>query len=179
VSGDSRKKPFDRWVGEVIARESPTLGLSLDVGCGSGRYHGYYRNRVIGVDLRRGAAPSVVSDAVRLPFRDACFRFVTAFQCIYYLENVRSSLVEILRVLQPDGAALVSVSSPVHLWSVQLMHHRIPQRHARRGWRRIFRQAGCLASPVDMPARYTGASWIRGRGGAWLSPYRFYRLERA
>jgi len=94
----------------------------LDLGCGLGYGAEVWRrspgrwspsiatgNRS---DTRARAAPSarsfVVADAARLPFRDASFEVVIAYELIEHLTDQEGLVSEIRRVLSPAGLLLIS-----------------------------------------------------------------------
>ena len=95
----------------------------LDIGCGAGygtaELAGPAR-LAIGIDLSpeatahaRAAYPLpqirfVPASATALPFADASFHLITAFEVIEHLEDWRSLLAEARRVLHPNGIFLVS-----------------------------------------------------------------------
>jgi len=95
----------------------------LDVGCGAGygtaELAGHAR-LAIGIDLSPEAIsyarsaytlPNirfVPASAAALPFADASFESVTAFEVIEHLNDWRTLLAEARRVLHPDGIFLVS-----------------------------------------------------------------------
>jgi len=95
----------------------------LDIGCGAGYGTAELASqatRAVGVDLSpeatehaRRAYPSsnvhfVPASATALPFADATFTLITAFEVIEHLDDWRALLAEARRVLHPDGVFLVS-----------------------------------------------------------------------
>lgn len=101
----------------------------LDVGCGNGRYLAELRSRnhrgfLCGADLSEGmlrtARPSIgdgpllVSDAQRLPFREATFDAALAMHMLYHVPDRALALAEIRRVVRDDGLALVLTNSESH-----------------------------------------------------------------
>jgi SAM-dependent methyltransferase len=96
---------------------------ALDIGCGAGYGTAELAAQArfaIGIDLSpeatahaRAAYPLanvrfVPASATTLPFADASFHLVTAFEVIEHLESWRGLLVEARRVLHPNGVFLVS-----------------------------------------------------------------------
>jgi len=77
---------------------------------------------------RRGLAPGdVCASAMQLPFADAIFDVVAAFDVIEHCEPETTVLSELARVLTPGGRLLVSVPAYQWAWSefdVQNRHHR-------------------------------------------------------
>lgn len=113
----------DRHVGEA--------DLVLDVGSADGPSVGWLATgaRRIALDIdRRGLAPGdVCASAMQLPFPDASFDVVAAFDVVEHCEPETAVLSELVRVLAPDGRLLVSVPAYQWAWSefdVQNHHHR-------------------------------------------------------
>jgi SAM-dependent methyltransferase len=104
----------------------PPGGRALEVGCGEGRVcrdlraHGY---EVVGLD----AAPSLVAAAVdadpggryvagpaeSLPFTDASFDLVLAYNSLMDVEDMPRSVAEAARVLRPGGHFCACVVHPL------------------------------------------------------------------
>jgi SAM-dependent methyltransferase len=95
----------------------------LDVGCGAGYGTAFLAEtarRVVGGDRdaetidyarRRYARPNVefaVFDAAVLPFADASFDTVCAFEVIEHVDDARAVVREVARVLRPSGNFLLS-----------------------------------------------------------------------
>ena len=95
----------------------------LDVGCGTGygtAELAAQADRAIGVDLspdavrhalqayRRENLRFLAASATALPFRDAAFDLITAFEVIEHLEPWRDLLSESRRLLRADGVLFVS-----------------------------------------------------------------------
>jgi len=92
----------------------------LDAGCGSGgmtRFLGRY-GAVVGVDIephalelakQRKLSGLARSSVGALPFQDGTFVVVTSFDVLYHLnvDDDRTALAEIHRVLRPGGVALI------------------------------------------------------------------------
>lgn len=105
----------------VRDRVARTVGAVLDVGSGPGRIVVELRRAwpdrlIVALDLSSGiladvAPPSVTSDAVRLPFRDAAFGAVLAVHMLYHVTDVDGAVGEAARVLTPGGTYLVSTNA--------------------------------------------------------------------
>lgn len=110
----------------------------LDIGCGTGLF---LERRAgdcesMGVDLspqalgyaRGRRLPRLTrADAARLPFPDASFDVLTAFDLIEHVRDDQGLVDEIWRVLRPGGFLLATVPAHPILWSghdVSLHHHR-------------------------------------------------------
>jgi SAM-dependent methyltransferase len=104
---------------EPWCRDKDVLDLACGVGYGTAYLAGIAR-RVVGVDVSedaiayargRYAAPNVeyaVADAAALPFEAASFDTVASFETLEHLPNRDAYLAEVVRVLRPSGAYLVS-----------------------------------------------------------------------
>jgi SAM-dependent methyltransferase len=119
--------PFFRRIAADVARVAPQGARVLDIGCGPGLLstqlaldHGL---DVTGLDLdpamierariraqqgSRGGRPTfVVGDASSLTFPDAAFDLVVSTLSMHHWSDPAAGLVEIGRVLRPDGRALI------------------------------------------------------------------------
>jgi SAM-dependent methyltransferase len=94
----------------------PPLGLSLDIGCGEGRFTRELRRagyRVIGVDssptllaAARANDPQtefVEADAASLPFADATAELIVACMSLLNVDELDSVVAEVARLLLPGG----------------------------------------------------------------------------
>lgn len=61
--------------------------------------------------------PVVRADALHLPFADASLDLVTALDVLEHLQDDRSAVAEIRRVLRPGGHLVVTVPVDMRLWS--------------------------------------------------------------
>jgi SAM-dependent methyltransferase len=89
-------------------------GLLLDVGCGPNelvRRHG----RGAGVDVYRWPEIDVLCDSRRLPFPDASFDTASLLAALNHVpqQNREAVLLEVHRVLRPDGRLLITMLDPV------------------------------------------------------------------
>ncbi|GAB0104912.1 class I SAM-dependent methyltransferase [Nocardia sp. JMUB6875] len=107
----------------------------LDAGCGSGPtlvdlieggatavgIDGSQALIDIATDRVGGAAELHVGDlAAPLPFGDNTFDDVVCSLALHYLEDWRSPLAEMRRVLKPGGRLILSVEHPLVIWFAQL-----------------------------------------------------------
>jgi len=95
----------------------------LDVGCGSKEISAAVN--AVTVDVKKRHRPDVLASILYLPFRDACFETVSAFEVIEHMENDELSLQELKRVTR--NKVVLSVPNPLR-YNVPLF----PQR--RRGF---------------------------------------------
>jgi SAM-dependent methyltransferase len=119
---EGRIRPlYERVLGRL--RLLPGTRL-LDAGCGSGLFAELAAQDgadVTGLDAapglieyarhRRPAARYTVGDIGRMPFEDAAFDVVTAFNSVLYAADPRRALAEIARVTAPSGQAAVTVGA--------------------------------------------------------------------
>lgn len=98
----------------------------LDLGCGGGRNIEYFltkANRVYGIDhseasvkmssernkeaIESGRCKILLGDVKSLPFKDESIDLVTAFETIYFWNDIEECFKEIYRVLKKDGKFLI------------------------------------------------------------------------
>ncbi|MBW2077893.1 MAG: methyltransferase domain-containing protein [Deltaproteobacteria bacterium] len=115
-------------------------GLTLDIGCGNGKYaggtygsigHEYIdeRNTIIGIDPLMSSEdrfPVVAAYGENIPFQDNIFDAVVISSVLDHLVDPKTVLNEAMRVLKPDGRAFIwsSVQEPgysnayhMHTWT--------------------------------------------------------------
>lgn len=110
-----------------LAVVPPPGERTLDLGCGEGRVARDLAaggHSVVAVDaspalvqLAAEVDPEgeyVVADAVALPFPDASFDLVVAFNSLMDLDDMPAGVREAARVLRPDGRFCISVTHPVN-----------------------------------------------------------------
>src|SRR3989344_6145451 len=109
----------------------------LDLGSGDGKFSNIYFKNTIATDIAKGAAhltksPFAVSDATCLPFKNKSFDKVFCSEVIEHLpeqSDVRKSIKEMYRVLNPGGFAIISTpneNSLVGLTRYALSGHKEP-----------------------------------------------------
>jgi SAM-dependent methyltransferase len=174
-----KKQTFADWVGLLIARECPAVGLSVDIGCGTAETHKHFKNSVIGVDSGSAARPTVLAVAEALPFRSESFDFCTSFQCYYYVHDIEEALNELHRILLPDSVILISLSNYRSLKREAKTRPGLPVIRKSGQWVSLFRSHGFTVENVVMPRRYSGAAGalLSGLMRA-LTPYDFYKLTK-
>jgi SAM-dependent methyltransferase len=120
----------------------------LDAGCGTGYNLQAFADlgdgtgaepsaEAVAFAERRGIGPIVRSSAESLPFEDASFDLVMAFDVLEHIEDDQGALRELRRVVRPDGALVVTVPAYRWLWS----QHDETHHHVRRYTRRALRAA--------------------------------------
>ena len=143
----------------VLAMLGPGPGEVLDAGMGPGRLcavlaqHGW---TVSGIDISERMvmlAAARVPEArerlrqaslVALPFPDACFDAVVSTGVLEYLDDPAEGIGELMRVLRPNGRAVVSISNPASL----------SERWKRGLWYPALRTAKRLPFARSRPAPY-------------------------
>jgi len=123
----------DLWA-EHIARYAFAARLAsgarvLDIGCGTGygtAELAQSARATIGIDVSADAiayarahyplpnAGFVTASATALPFSPASFDLITAFEVIEHLESWHDLLIEVRRLLHPNGAFLVSTPNKIY-----------------------------------------------------------------
>ena len=129
--------PISKWGLSQYGWKSDTI--SLDIGCGGGMNikrmlrlapKGY----VTGVDISSESVEKSrntnkrelgkrcrieIASAENLPFDCSSFDLATAFETIYFWNNIQASFTEILRVLKPNGTfmAISEISKPDTVWT--------------------------------------------------------------
>lgn len=123
--------------------------MMLDVGSADGPSVGWTRgdHRSVAIDVdSRGLKPGegVQASALALPFGDATFDVVGAFDVIEHCEPEAQAMDELVRVLKPGGRVFMSVPAYQWAWSdhdVTAGHHR---RYTRRRLLEAVERAGLL-----------------------------------
>jgi len=105
----------------------PPSSLTLDLGCGEGRFPRDLKAReyeVIGVDASptliehaREADPGGdyrVADAAHLPLADASVQLVTALLSLHDMDDMEGAVAEAARVLAPGGRLCAAVVHPIN-----------------------------------------------------------------
>ena len=148
---------FKRLLAERLRAERIRI---LDIGCGTGAVavdfglHGWLcacdrSSDALAFARSRGVRNVVGSDAASLPFADASFDLVLAFDVIEHVEDDRAMLAELRRVLRPGGAIAIHVPAWPSLWS---RHDEILE-HKRRYTRRALK---ALLADGKMRVEYLG-----------------------
>ncbi|MFB4312295.1 class I SAM-dependent methyltransferase [Actinomadura sp. GTD37] len=138
---EGRIRPlYERVLGRL--RLLPGTRL-LDAGCGAGLFAELAAQGgadVTGLDAapglieyarrRRPAARYITGDLARMPFEDAAFDVVTAFNSALYAADPRRALAEMARVTAPSGRAVVTVGAgPEQAESAALINPLAPRGH--------------------------------------------------
>ena len=126
----------------------------LDVGSADGPsvdwLEGHGRRTALDVDPRGLKPGDVCGSALALPFRDACFDVVAAFDVVEHVPDEDGILAELARVLRPGGRLLISVPAYQWAWS----GHDVANGH----FRRYTRPRAVAAVALSLVLTYAGHS---------------------
>lgn len=124
---DARNDLLRAGLGEWVGRPARVL----DVGSADGpsaRWLPQQGRVAVDLDVRGlVAGRDACASALALPFRDATFDVVAAFDVVEHCEPESTAVAELARVLRPGGRMLVSVPAYQWAWSdhdVRAGHHR-------------------------------------------------------
>jgi SAM-dependent methyltransferase len=124
-----RMDPLESWRLHVVR---PFIrGRLLDLACG---YNNLVRacGKGIGADVFPWSGIDVqIGDAAQLPFRDSSFDTVSVVAALNHIPNRAAVLLEVVRVLRPDGLFLATMIGPSTGRLAHLLFHR--DEHARGG----------------------------------------------
>ncbi|MDD7305190.1 MAG: class I SAM-dependent methyltransferase [Peptoniphilaceae bacterium] len=100
--------------------------IILDLGCGGGRNIEYFltkANKVYGIDysktsvemasflnkeaIKEGRCKIIEADAKNIPFQEKSIDIISAFETIYFWDNIEECFKEIYRVLKDGGIFLI------------------------------------------------------------------------
>ena len=140
-----RRQVLLRILQDRLGGHDPQREL-IDVGCGTGSMvtHLSRFGRARGIDADPAAVEFSHSRGVQsvthvppgpLPFDDAAFDVVTAFDVLEHIADDRAALGEMVRILKPGGTLLLTVPAYEFLWGPQdeISHHE--RRYIKRGLR--------------------------------------------
>jgi SAM-dependent methyltransferase len=109
----------------LLAFVGPGDGEALDVGCGEGRVSGALkalgyrvtasdpvREMELAAQEARSADDYAIASGTELPFADASFDLVIAYNVLMDVENVSATVKEIGRVLRPGASLVISIVHP-------------------------------------------------------------------
>jgi len=98
-------------------------GWGLDLASGPGHSYSLLPSTLLRVGVDRSSAMArrcqakhcgrmVVADVRRLPFKSALFSLITAIGLTEYLPDLKPFIVEVIRIVRPQGSILLTVSPP-------------------------------------------------------------------
>lgn len=147
-----RRRILAGFVEQICRQVTDRRARILDVGCGTGanllmlsKY-----GQAEGVDISedalafcraRGLDKVKLGAGEELPYADATFDLVTAFDVVEHMDDDLAGLTEMRRVLRPGGRVLLFVPAFMFLWGVQddVSNHR--RRYRLSQLRRVLEQA--------------------------------------
>ncbi len=119
--------PIYQMVARVLAQRHPGGGIVLDIGCGCGRLEPFVSNRInryIGVDVVRYDDLPVETEFIpfdldigKAPLPDDFAEVVCAVEIIEHLENPRSFVRELVRLVKPGGLVIVTTPNQLSMLS--------------------------------------------------------------
>lgn len=118
--------PFTRWYrAYTIEKYMKPAERHLDIGCGDG----YFLKRSKAKE--RYGLDKLLGDNVKdkLDFPDSYFDYVTLLAVLEHLENPRSLMKEIARVLKPQGKLLMTTPKKMADCLIKLYAHEIDKEH--------------------------------------------------
>jgi SAM-dependent methyltransferase len=132
-----RRRIILRLLSRYFARDNEKTRSLLDIGCGTGTMLSYLSKfgSAQGVDADeaavsfcqlRGLQNVQQFDGRKLPFSDGTFDLVTMFDVLEHIEDDRSALKEVFRVLKARGLFMFTVPAYQFLWGAQdiVSHHK-------------------------------------------------------
>jgi SAM-dependent methyltransferase len=164
----------------------PEGSTVLDAAVGLGQLADRMRrrgHRTFGIDssieaarhaLLTGSAWTVVGDLGNLPFREGAFDAVTSGETLEHLDDDRSAVGEIARVLREGGRCVVTVPALELLWTASDDYYEHRRRYDRPALRALFERAGLR---VDR-ARYWGFPLVLIYDTLFLLPMNIRRSRR-
>jgi len=149
-------------------------GRVLDLGCGTGTLFEFLEGwgQVTGLELSRDAlilarsqsdVPVVRATTDAIPFRENSFSLIAVFDCLEHLREDQNALLQVRKLLRPDGVLIISVPAFRFLASwrdIQLNHMR---RYSRARLKNLVESSGfnidnivygyfCLFIPLALKA---------------------------
>jgi len=136
------RNPIVKWVHKrriekALKFISPNVGFILDDGCGDGHFIARLQEKkVVGLDLsiirlkraRKLAreASLVRGDSQNLPFKENSFDCILCCDILEHLPNPDRAVLDLLRVLRPQGRAIISTPNEM-IWRIgRLLMLRFP-----------------------------------------------------
>ena len=148
-----RRRIIEGFIADICRRVTDRRPRILDVGCGTGANlimlskHGDAEGVDVSEDAlafcrERGLDKVRLGAGEELPYEDATFDLVTAFDVIEHMDDDLAGLREMRRVLRPGGRVLLFVPTFMFLWGVQdeVSNHR--RRYRLPQLQRVLEQAG-------------------------------------
>jgi SAM-dependent methyltransferase len=126
---DFLKREIAERLVERLADIKRTFPLALDLGshgdevaqalADRGTVHRFVRLDLALGFARRARGPAVVADEERLPFAAASFDLVLSAMALHWVNDLPGALVQINRILKPDGLLLAAMLGGATLWQLR------------------------------------------------------------
>lgn len=123
----AREKLLRTVLVEYVGEPTRVLDVGSADGPSVGWLRGHGKHTAVDIDFRGLGPGDVCASALALPFKDASFDVVAAFDVIEHVDPEENVLAELRRVLAPGGRLLLSVPAYQWAWSdhdVANGHHR-------------------------------------------------------
>jgi ubiquinone/menaquinone biosynthesis C-methylase UbiE len=160
----------------TLAARQYARGVLVDVGCGEKPYRSVFANHVeshVGIDIKNsvtGDAVDVIGDAYETSLPDQSCDTILCTEVLEHLEDPPRALLEMRRILRPDGHVILTVPFFWHL-------HEVPRdfyRYSEFGLRHQFEAAqfeiveirpltGFLVTFAQLGIYYARSVFPRGR----------------
>jgi SAM-dependent methyltransferase len=121
--GDGPEHAHDAVIRELLP---PPAGLTVDVGCGEGRWTRELAERgydVVGVDRSDGLVAEArkadpqgryeIADAGALPFEDGAAALALSLNVLMHVVELEDAIAELARILAGGGALVLGLTHPV------------------------------------------------------------------
>ena len=92
----------------------------LDIGCGNKPYAKYFKCQYIGLDPVKETKADIIAPAWAIPFSDNKFDGVILNQSLEHIEKTSETILEIKRVLKPEGLGIITVPQTMKIHSLPL-----------------------------------------------------------
>jgi len=113
------RKPIDLAMKE-FAKNFGNGKKVLDIGCGNKPYAKYFNCEYVGLDPVKETKADVVANAWEIPFGDNEFDGIILNQSLEHIEKTQETVLEIKRVLKPEGIGIITAPQTMKIHSIPL-----------------------------------------------------------